>query len=54
MNLRADRSAPWLLRTTREHPPPGRNHVKSLERFGYKVPIEAINPTPASSCPQPA
>ena len=31
-----------------------RNHIRSPERLGYKVTIQAINPKPVSSCPQPA
>ena len=40
-----------LLRTAREHPPPGPQPPPRLERLGYKVTIEALNPDPE---PEPA
>jgi hypothetical protein len=35
---------PGLLRTAHARPPPGRNHVKGLQRLGYKVTIQPVNP----------
>ena len=31
-----------------------RNHLKSLERLGYKVTLEPRPPTPTRPCPPPA